>query len=297
MRVLITGAGGMIGRAVVSELSRNCEVIACYHQQPDGALNREHLSSTVCDLLNPEQREELIRYWRPDCLVHLAWCGIGSGVGNNTANIAWLESSLSLIKIFAEYGGKRFIGCGSAHEYGISGAGGTFSEESTVPHPLSLYGKTKLALNAGSVALSQAFGISALWPRIGYVIGRGCSATLLLGEALQAASLKKDFTCRIAPETAFDILDVRDLARLYAQAAGDDSFTGTANFATGRSVNVRTLLEHIFELGNCSGKLHYAMPLNSPQQVVLDNSRLVEHLHVDSFRDPLTLKACDLWEV
>lgn len=297
MRILVTGAGGMIGRAVVRELlaGGEHEVNACYHSLPVPHNYLERLQITTCDLLDKAASEELLHGWRPDCLIHLAWCPVGSCCHSTSLHLEWTEASAFLIRRFVELGGRRFIGCGSFHEYGLAKEL-PLSEENTVPNPVSLYGHCKLVLGAYAGAVAEDKGLSFLWPRIGYVIGRGCSATLLFGEAMQAALLKRDFTCRIAPETAFDILDVRDLARLYTLAVSDDSFTGTVNFATGKSVNVRALLEHIFELGNCSDKLHYAMPLNPPQQVILDNSRLVEHLHVDSFREPLTLKASDLWD-
>lgn len=296
-RILVTGAGGMIGSAVVSELCKkeSFEVIACYHKLPDELLVKDNLRITTCDLLRPEERKRLIKKWKPDCLVHLAWCGTGNGLNNDKVQIKWVEASLSLIRTFTEYGGHRFIGCGTIQEYGVSSSTLVISEENTVPQPVSLYGKCKLTLCDGLNAIAHACGISALWPRIGYVIGRGCSETLLFGEALKAAATKKDFICRIAPDTAFDALYVRDLGRLYALAVEDECFTGTVNFGTGRTVNVRALLEHIFALGNCPEKLHYAIPLNPRQTAVLDNSRLIKRFHIDDFRDLLTLQAEDLW--
>lgn len=296
MRILVTGAGGMIGRAVVSALNNAAqhEVIACYHTMPQVALSQTvqpqvvQQCTTACDLLDASAREALLHQWRPECLIHLAWCPVGSACNTSALNLAWLDASAALIRSFAELGGRRFIGCGSVHEYGPQPQG-VFSVEHSVPRPINLYGLCKFALGNYLMAVAGVKGISALWPRLGYVIGPGCATTLLLGEAMQAVRENSDFTCRIHPETSWDILDVRDLAQLYSRAVDAFDFTGTVNFATGRAVNVRQLLTKLF--ASCQDKLHYGPPLNAPVQVVLDNALVRQQLGLSAFRD--VISSCD----
>ncbi len=292
MKILVTGAGGMIGRAVIRALAAtpSYQVIACYHTQPAAPLIAPNNVATVCDLLDASAREELLRQWRPDCLIHLAWCPVGASSHTTALHLAWLEASVALLKSFTALGGQRFIGSGSIHEYGIAPEGAcTLSEAHTAPQPRHLYGKCKFALGTYLMALAADNGLSVLWPRLSYVFGPGCAETLLLGSALTAAQRQEDFICHIAPSTAFDIIDVRDVAQLYVRSVAVPDLVGMVNFATGTTVLVRELLTQLF--ASCPERLHFTEPFNPPQQVCLDNTLVRQKLGLSAFRD--VLRSCE----
>jgi nucleoside-diphosphate-sugar epimerase len=119
-RVLVTGAGGFIGRWSVPALLRlGYEVHAVLSgttsrdvpEQLDGA--KIHFA----DLLNDAHLDALVREVKPSHLLHFAWIATPGLYWNSAENFRWLATSERLMRAFHAHGGSRAMMAGSCAEY------------------------------------------------------------------------------------------------------------------------------------------------------------------------------------
>jgi nucleoside-diphosphate-sugar epimerase len=148
-KVLVTGASGFLGQAIVKKLSneKKWEIYALASgRHPVDFLSG--IKKAYCDLLNPLEQKNIIDSIKPEIILHLAWDLSHEYFLESVNNIAWLEASLHLLRLFRESGGKYFLFAGSSAEYS--------KEHNTttgvVSSSGSLYGRCKLAFT--NIALS-----------------------------------------------------------------------------------------------------------------------------------------------
>ncbi|HEY4445044.1 MAG TPA: NAD(P)-dependent oxidoreductase [Steroidobacteraceae bacterium] len=119
-RVLVTGAGGFIGRWSVPALQRlGYEV----HAVLSGTAGRdvpaqlEGAKIHCVDLLNDAQLDGLVREVKPSHLLHFAWIATPGLYWNSAENFRWLATSERLLRAFHAHGGGRAVMAGSCAEY------------------------------------------------------------------------------------------------------------------------------------------------------------------------------------
>ena len=142
MRLLVTGAGGLIGRHVI-ELAAKQEiaVIASARQRPPELA--DGIEFAAGDLSDEAEAAALVRSVQPTHIIHTAWVTRPSTYWEDPVNLEWVAATRSLAQAFAEFHGQRFVQLGSCAEYDWSY--GHCDEESTPTAPATLYGKSKVA--------------------------------------------------------------------------------------------------------------------------------------------------------
>ena len=112
-RVLVTGAGGFIGRALVRRLgAEGHEIIAPNRQQLD-------LLEAGVDAM-----ADWIAGRQPTHCIHAAWYTNHADYLTHEVNRAWAKASVRLSKAFSRAGGQRFVGLGTCLEYELRSASG-----------------------------------------------------------------------------------------------------------------------------------------------------------------------------
>jgi len=150
-RVLVSGAGGFIGSAVMRRLAADGhDPVALRH-----------------DLLD-DASPELTSSGASHC-IHAAWYTNHSDYLTHDINRQWVAASLRLEEAFRAVGGKRFIGLGTCLEYDVAHAGGPCVEGETPLRPETPYARCKLALFEALDKRSDDFA----WARIFFVYGPG----------------------------------------------------------------------------------------------------------------------------
>src|SRR3954447_23069763 len=102
--VLVTGASGFIGAAVLPQLvSEGYEVHAVHREH--GLPEAEGVLAHAADLLSPRDIDALVEDVRPSHLLHLAWYTTHGRYWSSDQNVAWVEASLRLLRAFSAAGG------------------------------------------------------------------------------------------------------------------------------------------------------------------------------------------------
>lgn len=240
MVVIVTGAAGFIGRAVVRALeAAGHEVWATDRVEGEHADKKHFIRA---DLADPGDVVRMfVHVDRNAALVHLAWDM------RRHEGFALQACSVSMTAVLldeaAKHGVIRVIALGSADEYGA--ASGVVREDAAPVMPLSPYGWAKRATHDLAAAWCARTGIPTIWLRPFVVYGPGQGGDLMIPYAIEQARSRKpaEFT---DGEQRRDFVYIDDLVAA-VRAAVDADLAGfhEFNIARGEPVRVRDVLIEI----------------------------------------------------
>lgn len=264
-RVLVTGAGGYIGRWTLAPLrAAGFEVVAA--GRADG------------DFLTPGVPEALVAKARPTHLLHLAWTTAHGRFWSDPANPAWCEASLALLHAFAEAGGERAVVAGSCAELILG--------EDRQPH--TAYGRAKRDLAERGGAILDAAGIGHAHARLFFSYGPGEHPDRLVPAVIRP--LLRGERAALTPGTQVrDFLHVRDVAGALAHLVSRHA-QGPLDLGSGQPLTIATVAQTI---GRLLGRPDLVgigdLPLRpgDPPHLVAET----DALHTTGFRPTLTLEA------
>ena len=273
-RVLVTGAGGFIGRGSLAPLlARGLEVHAVTSLRPPTdapAGVRWHRA----DLLSERAAETLVADVSPTHLLHLAWFAQPGAFWRSPENLRWVEASLRLLRAFAGHGGRRVVIAGTCAEY--EWADRTVCSEAVTPRrPATLYGTSKHALAQIAERYAQEAGMSLGWGRVFFVFGPHEDPARLGGSVARALVRGEPARCSHG-EQLRDFIYSEDLADAFSALLVSE-VTGAVNLASGRPLRIRDLVQ---ALGEAAGRPDLvqlgALPASGaePAELVADVTRL-----------------------
>ncbi len=240
-RTLVTGAGGFIGRALVSALTaRGIDTVAS-DAAPGGAWLR-------CDVTDFDRLRELVNDERIGTIIH---CGAVSGpmvlAGNPLA--VWrinAGGTANVLETARRAGVGRVVVCSSTEVYGATQGR---VDEQTPADPASVYAASKLAAEQATLAWARQHGVDALALRLAWIYGPGRVTetqleTLLLnaleGRETMIDGAETDWTHYLHVTDALDAL----IAAALAPTLGHRLY----NVSGGRGVSVGELLDTVRRL-------------------------------------------------
>lgn len=186
-RVLLTGAGGFVGRPLAGELAaRGLEVHAL--SRCDRAWEMTCVVRHCADLLETGASGALLRDVRPSIVVHCAWDVTHGEFWDAPRNFDWLEASTELAARFFEAGGRRFVGIGTCAEYAPRdhGDGRPWPEDRKIA-PGTVYGRAKAELARRLQIMADArTGVGIVWCRLFHLFGPGEAPQRLVSSILGA---------------------------------------------------------------------------------------------------------------
>ena len=274
--VLVTGAGGFIGRHCLPILiSNGFEVHAVGIHVPEQKLEGVHWHQL--DLFDTKQTFELIEAICPTHLLHFAWYAKPGEYWRSLENIRWVEGSLHLLRAFQINGGKRVVVAGTCAEYDWKY--GFCSEGVTPLLPSTLYGVCKSALQHLLKEFSQEAGLSSAWGRIFYLYGPYENPNRLVSSVILNLLQKKTVACSHGNQIR-DFLYVEDVASAFVSLL-TSQVTGPVNIASGSPVSIRDMVLAVTDHFTESEQVQFgalSSQENEPPLIVGDNRRLTDEV-------------------
>jgi nucleoside-diphosphate-sugar epimerase len=266
-RVLVTGAGGFLGRWSVPALeARGFEVHALRHRSD-------------ADLTEPAAIDALLARVRPTHLLHFAWIATPGLYWTSPENERWLEAGTYLVRAFFAAGGRRAVLAGSCAEYDWGQAGVCHERSSPLadaagPAP-SAYAAAKLALSRRVAAIGTAAGGEVAWGRIFFQYGPGEHPARLVPGVVRSLLAGQEALCTPGTQVR-SFLHAADVGDAFAALAGSD-LVGAVNVGAAEAVSVAALVRAIAaQLGRQDLVRLGARPLpaGEPALLVPDVTRL-----------------------
>ncbi len=254
---LVTGAGGFIGRHVVTEAERRgWDLLVIAHSWSSS----HELSAALGDA--PVTR-----------CIHLGW--YADPVDYLTAvepNLRSLQNSLDLFSLLMERGCRHLVVAGSSAEYAPSPSP---HDEFELVTPWSVYGSAKAALHLFLDSSWRPSSMGLAWARLFNVTGPFEHRRRLLPTVTR--SLLQGEPIDLSPgEQRRDFLDVTDAAGALV-ALSDTAARGTFNVCSGQGTSLRHLLGAIAQRTGDASLLRFGARPYHPREamsVVGSNQRL-----------------------
>src|SRR5690242_7489176 len=119
-RILVTGAGGFVGAAVVkAAIAAGHEVIALVRNDTSRLTEvANRISLQRADLADSPAVAALLASAKPDVVIHSAWEGVGGALRSGDIQLDNIRTTVALADAAIAAGARKFVGIGSQAEYG-----------------------------------------------------------------------------------------------------------------------------------------------------------------------------------
>ncbi len=259
-KVLVTGAGGYIGRHVVKALCDLGAEVTAVSSHTEGIDPRARIIAR--DIFD-ESGDLFRELGSPDVCLHMAW---RDGFRHNShAHMENLSKHYAFLRKMMEGGLKQLAVMGSMHEVGYwEGA----IDENTPCAPISMYGIAKDALRRSTILLSEEHHVCLQWLRAYYIVGDDKANSSIFTKILQAAERGDETFPFTSGKNRYDFIDVDELARQIAACVMQDEVTGIINCCTGKPVSLAEKVESFIRANGLRIRLDYGAfpdrPYDSP---------------------------------
>jgi nucleoside-diphosphate-sugar epimerase len=280
-RLLVTGVTGFIGahclRLMLEGSYDEIHAISRSGQGPAAPKLTWH----AADLRIATEAVRLVEAVRPTHLFHAAWIATPGVYLTSPENIDWMQSTIAMVRAFAEQGGQRFVGVGSSAEYGPSNA--PCDEDRTPLEPSSIYGNNKVATWRAVQALAATYKMRAAWGRVFLPFGPGDLPQRLIPSTLTSLRAGKPMSLSTG-EQQRDFVYAPDVAKMLVGLL-DSMATGAFNIGSGEPRTVRSVIEAVADrLNGCDLLQFGVMPARAwePPLLVANMRKLGElglHAH------------------
>lgn len=271
-KVLVTGAGGYIGRHVVSKLlDMGAKVIACDFNLSGVDHRAEKLEYDIFS----GDANVFEAVGKPDICLHMAWKD--GFVHNSDAHMEYLSKHYNFIRQMTEGGLKHIAVMGTMHEIGYYvGA----IDEDTPCNPISMYGIAKDSLRRSTFLLLKDKGVIVQWLRAYYIYGDDKKNNSIFAKITVASEEGKEFFPFTTGKNKYDFIHVDQLAGQISACIMQEEVKGIINCCTGKPVSLAYKVESFIKEHGFKIKLQYGVypdrPYDSPQ--IWGNSEKIEKI-------------------
>lgn len=289
MRVLVTGAAGFIGTAVVRALLDAGAVPIALVRSARAADRvraiRDDVAIATADLDDAVAVDRALAEHKPEGAIHLAWYAAPGVYWTSPENLTCVANTLSFAQAFARHGGRRFVGAGTCAEYDWSHE--TLDEMRTPCRPHTLYGAAKYATFVVLEQFALQMDLSFAWARYNFLYGAHEAPRRLVSSLIDGLRAGETVACTDGLQQR-DFMHVDDAARATVAVLTND-VTGPVNIATGKMVEVRELIATLQRLIGGPGRADLgARPRAANDPAVLRPT--VDRLHTTGFRPRFDLE-------
>ena len=301
-RVLVTGAGGFIGRWSVPALLRSgydVHAILSGNASRDVPAQLAGAKIHCADLLNESHIDALTSEVRASHLLHFAWVATPGLYWNSAENFRWLAASERLLRSFRAHGGNRVMMAGSCAEYDWSQAqvcdelssplanakdavpnDAAAPNETSTPNDTATPNEVATPYAACKIALQRMLGdfgrrenLSTAWGRIFFQFGPHEHPDRLVPSVICNLLLNREAPCSHGRQIR-SFLHVADVGEAFA-AVLDSALEGPVNIGSDERVALAELVDRI---GRQIGRPEL-LRLGARPAPLLEPSLLVPEIH------------------
>ncbi|MGL4340631.1 MAG: NAD-dependent epimerase/dehydratase family protein [Rhodoglobus sp.] len=277
--VLVTGAGGYVGRHVVHALLELGHSVTATVRPGSRSEIDPRARIVEADVLSAGFDVTTLALSPHAGVIHLAW---QDGFSHNaSSHMAQLSHHFQFLDHLVEWGVSRVAVLGTMHEIGYwEGA----INADTPTNPLTLYGIAKDALRR-SLVVHLADRAPVQWLRCYYIHGDDLNNRSIFTRILNAVDEGQTVFPFTSGANKYDFIDVRDLAEQIARVSSITDATGIINCCSGTPVSLREKVESFITDRNLPISLDYGAfpdrPYDSPA-VWGDSTRIDQLLSASS---------------
>ena len=249
--ILVTGAGGYIGRHVVSNLLDQGFNVIATDIFVDGIDDRAVKIKKDIFTENKNIYEEL---GSPDVCLHMAWKD--GFVHNSDTHIKMLPLHYEFIDHMIQGGLKHITIMGTMHEVGYYEGP---IDENTPCNPISLYGIAKDALRRSIFLMLQEKNVVVQWLRAYYIYGDDKKNHSIFAKLMIADEENSEFFPFTTGKNKYDFITVDELAKQISACVIQNKINGIINCCTGIPISLADKVESFIKDNGLKIKLQYGV--------------------------------------
>jgi dTDP-6-deoxy-L-talose 4-dehydrogenase (NAD+) len=249
MKVLVTGATGSIGRAVVNNLlEKGISVIATARdEQKFNRVNPIHNLVFLKHDMNSKISDDLYTYFqKPDILIHLAWDKLKEPKNSDHTGYI-LENHKAFLSNLIHGGLKNINVTGTCYEYGLKEGE---LQETDPSAPVVEYAKGKNLLREFVEIEASKKNVDLKWIRIFNIFDYGKEGANLFSQLISAIANGEKIFNMSGGEQVRDYLTLEEAAEIIVKISLQNKVKGIINCCSGKPVVLKDFIEEFLKKNN-----------------------------------------------
>lgn len=264
-KVLITGATGFLGSAVVKKLIENGYDVIATRRPTTNLFRGEELDSKIkwVNTDDDEYKQKVIDF-SPDIIFHGAWSGVSSKERSDwNTQIKNFELLNDVLDIAKKSNVKKIFALGSQAEYSV------FNIKPDETYPVDAndaYSACKLATQKILETFSSQNNIDWYWLRVFSVFGPGEAEHWFIPWVIKNQLMNTNVDLTLC-EQQYDYLYIADFAEMMLRMiSAKKNASGIYNICSGKAMRLKSIVEEIGKNIKGSGHINYGAIAYRPNQ-------------------------------
>lgn len=285
-KVLITGAGGFVGKYLIEEFKKqNYEIVACDINKKQAF--EKDLKYYDMNILDKEVVDNIINDCQPDYLINLAAIssvGLSWSIPDKTIEVN-VVGTLNLLEAVKKYCPKcKILLIGSSEEYESKDRP---LKEDDIVNANNPYGISKISQENFAKLYSEKYGLNIVCTRSFNHTGIGQLDQFVIPsfckQVAEIEKTNKPGKIYVGNLSAYrDISDVKDIVKVYRSLLENETKELIYNVGSGNTYKIEDLLKYIISLSNQKIEIiidkDKIRPVDTPY-ICCDNSKTAKYFH------------------